>query len=619
MCGIVGYVGNDVSKYKVQTMLEKISHRGPDDSGLFVKNGVGMGNNRLSVIDLSKNGHQPMFDSEKSLCIVYNGEIYNFQEIKRRLEKEFIFKSRSDTEVIIYAYKKWGVKCLNYLNGMFAFVIFDIKNGQLFGARDRLGEKPFKYFYDGKKFVFASEIKSILSVLNRKQVLDFSAINDYLTLQYVPAPKTGFKNIFKLPPASYFLYKNGKLNIYKYWNLDFSKKIELTESQWSDTLKEKIENSVKDRMVSDVPLGAFLSGGVDSSTITAFMVKNSSKQINTFSIGFDNSKFDETKYAEYVSKLCGTKHFSLKLDSKMIKEELPKIFDYFDEPIADNSLIPTFFLSRFARKKVTVALSGDGGDELFAGYDRYNIVAFEKYYKLLPKQLRNNVIKPSTKSLFCMFPNLMSLRTKTFACNFDSEFYKRYLHYRSFFSNQDKAKILSKTICKLDDTFLSNKEEYNHLLDNIDNALRIDISSYLPEDLLYKMDIASMSASLEVRSPLLDYNLMELMAQMPSKYKIKFFNKKYIFKKMLLDGNILPPGIVNRPKQGFVLPLDKWLRDDLKDYTITSLNSKKFREMGIFDNKKLDEYIANYYSGNVNYYNNIFSLISLSSWINKYF
>ena len=621
MCGIAGYVG-DVNQEKIGKMLQATGHRGSDDKGVFIKENVGLGNNRLAVIDLSLRGHQPMFDDGKSICIVYNGEIYNFIKIRKELEKEYKFRSGSDTEVIIYAYKKWGVNCLRCLNGMFTFVIYDIKNNLLFGARDRLGEKPLKYFFDEKTFIFASEVKAILSVLKEKPKMDLVAISDYLTLQYVPAPKTGFENIYKLPPASYFIFKNGKLNIYKYWNLDFSKKLDIGENEWMGLLEEKINNSVKDRMVSDVPIGAFLSGGIDSSATVAFMAMNSSKPIKTFSVGFSDPSFDETEFSKLVAKKYKTDHSYIKINSEIFKEELPKIADYYDEPFADNSLIPTLFLSRFARKEVTVALSGDGGDENFAGYERYSIVKFGNGYKIMPRVLRGLLVRPVVDLLFIINPSLLTSRIKTFADTFDLPFYKKYLYYKSFFNNKDKQSIFSGKINKMlskEDTFLVDKGQYDAKLSWIDKALKSDINSYLPEDLLFKTDIASMSAGLEVRAPLLDYELMELTAKMPSNLKIRNFNKKYIFKKMLIERKILPKEVVNRPKRGFVAPIGNWLKNDLKEYTLDRLNSKKFRQSEIFDGKGLDEYIKRYYSTNLNYHNNIFALLALSNWINKYF
>lgn len=615
MCGIAGYVG-DVSREKILKMLQTTSYRGPDDSGIFVKGNVGLGNNRLAVIDLSPKGHQPMFDDEKSLCIVYNGEIYNFMGLRKRLEKEFKFRSNSDTEVIIYAYKKWGVGCLKHLNGMFAFVIYDMRKNLLFGARDRLGEKPLKYFYNGKDFIFASEVKGILPVLAEKPQIDLDAVNDFLTLSYVPAPKTGFKDIYKLPPASYFFFKDGKISIRKYWSLDFSKKLDLSESDWEDLLEEEIDRAVSERLVSDVPIGAFLSGGIDSSCVTAFMVKNTKSRIKTFNIGFRDSDFDETKYAKLVARKYHTDHYHINLGPKMFEDILIESVNFYDEPFADNSLVPSIYLSRFTRKNVTVALSGDGGDENFAGYDRYNVVAFGDWYGRLSKGFKSLIARVSNLT-FKLLPNTFTFRLKTFTNTSSLPFYQQYLYYRSFFETEDKNKILKeKGLC---DTFMVGKNIYNRKLSNLDNAMVADINSYLPEDLLFKMDIASMSASLEARAPLLDYKLMELTAKMPINLKIRNFNKKYIFKKMLLDKGILPKEIVDRPKRGFNPPYKKWFKENLSRYVIDTINSKKFRDKDLFDNKELDIYLRNYFNSSVDYSNNIFALTSLASWVNRYF
>jgi asparagine synthase (glutamine-hydrolysing) len=588
---------------------------------MFISGNVGLGNNRLSIIDVSSKGHQPMFDDEKSLCIVYNGEMYNFKRLRAELARDFKFKSNTDTEVIIYAYKKWGKGCLNYFSGMFSFVIFDIKNNLLFGARDRRGEKPLKYYFDGKNFIFASEVKAILPVLKDKPEMDMEAISDYLTLQYVPAPRTGFKNIYKLPSASYFVFKDGKLKINRYWDLDYSEKLNISENDWMELLETKVNECVKSRMISDVPIGSFLSGGVDSSAVTAFMARNSSNRIKTFSIGFSDPKFDETQFSKQVAKKYNTEHFYIKINPKVFKDELPKMSDYYDEPFADNSLIPTLFLSRFARREVTVALSGDGGDENFAGYDRYNIVAFGEIYKKVPKLLRKWVIRPATNSLFLLSPNLFTSRLKSFSDSFEDPFYKRYMAYKSFFSQIDKNKVFSGYMksLKLHDTYNIDKGRYNNKLSNLDNALKSDLGSYMPEDLLYKVDIASMSTSLEVRAPLLDYKLMELTAKMPDSLKINNFNTKYIFKKMLVEKGILPRNVVYRPKRGFNAPIGNWLKGDLKEYVIEQLTDKKFRHAQIFDNERLDDYIKAYYQGNLNYHNNMFALLVLSNWIQKHF
>lgn len=621
MCSIVGYVG-DTNRKKISAMLTATAHRGPDDKGIYINGNIGLGHNRLSIIDLSSKGRQPMFDEEKSICIVFNGEIYNFLELKKQLQKDYRFRTDTDTEVIIYAYKKWGFNCLKRLNGMFAFVIYDLKKNLLFGARDRLGEKPLKYYFDNNIFVFASEVKGILPALRNRPEIDYQAINDYLTLQYVPTPKTGFENIYKLPPAHYFIFKDKKLTIKRYWNLDFSQKLDLSEKEWVDLLEDKINLAVSERMISDVPLGALLSGGIDSAAVVAFMAKNSNKRVKTFSIGFTEPEFDETECSRKVSQKYNTDHSDIKVDSKIFKEIFTEMSDYYDEPFADNSLMPTIFLSKFARRKIKVALSGDGGDENFAGYDRYGVVSFSKIFHTIPRDIRNQLIKPTANTIFRLLPSITTQRLMTYVNIFDQPFYKKYLYYRCFLKKNEKHNLYSnsfKRIIGKNDTFLIYKNDFNRKLDDVDNALKFDIDSYLPEDLLFKVDIASMRHGLEIRAPLLDYKLMELSAQIPPDLKVRFFNKKYVFKKMLIEKDILPRNIVNRPKKGFVAPIKKWLKNDLKDYVYEELDSSKFRQMEIFDDGKLDVYIKEYFSSKVDYSNNIFAILALANWINKYF
>lgn len=623
MCAIAGYVGIDISRSKILAMLEATAHRGPDDQGIFIKGNVGLGHNRLAIIDLTSAGHQPMFDGEKSICIVFNGEIYNYRELKKELSNDYSFKTKSDTEVILYAYKKWGYSCIKRLDGMFAFVIYDIKRDLLFGARDRRGMKPLKYYIEDGIFAFASEIKGLLPIIKHSPRIDAKAIDNYLSLIYVPAPQTGFKNIYKLPPASYFIYKEGKLSVREYWKLDYSHKMSCSENELIDLIEDGINKAVKERMVSsDVPVGALLSGGVDSSCVVSFMARNSQKPIKTFSLGFNDPGFDETYYARKVARLYATEHSEIRVNSKELRDILMKMPDYYDEPLADSSLMPTICLSEFTRKKVKAVLCGDGGDENFAGYDRYNIVNFGDYFSKVPKVLRTNVLNPMSNFALAIHPNLFLSRLNTFLKTFDLPFYERYLYYLCFFNNVEKTSLYSEDFKKeigTNNSFLLNKENFDPKLTNLDNVLKFDINSYLPEDLLYKMDTASMHYALEVRAPLLDYELMELFGQIPSNLKIKFFKKKYIFKKMLLEKNILPPEIVNRPKRGFNAPIKKWFKTDLKDYLLSTLYSDKFRSSGIFNNKKLDNYINQYFNSKIDKSNNIFSLMVLSCWINKYF
>lgn len=625
MCGIAGYVGRG-DKKTLMTMLNATHHRGPDDQGIFIDGEVGLGSNRLSIIDLSENGKQPMFDGSKSVYIVFNGEIYNFLNLRKQLEGKYKFKSKTDTEVLLYAYKEWGISCLNKINGMFSFVIYDKQNNLLFGARDRLGEKPLKYYFDGNLFAFASEIKGLLPILKSKQELDPIAINHYLTLQYVPAPYTGFKNIFKLPPGHFFIFKNGplrearKLQIKKYWSVSFSKKLSLSKEEWEEILLEKLKESVRARLIADVPVGAFLSGGIDSSAIVALMTQVTSQRIKTFNISFDDPNFDESKYASLVSKQYKTDHKTFRVTNKMMADVFTKLADYYDEPFADNSVIPTLALCKFASKYVKVALTGDGGDENFAGYDRYNIVSFADMYRQVPK-LARDILSTCARKANSVCSTRFTDRLCRYTKTFNQPFYRKYPQYSSFFDNETKFGLYStefRNKVAESDTFGLFKQVYNPNISDLDNALNIDISTYLPEDLLFKTDIASMAYSLETRAPFLNHELLELTAQMPHQLKIKFFNKKYIFKKILKNNHLVPNEILNRPKRGFVAPIDKWLKEDYKDLVIETLLSKKFKNADIFNHNKLEMYLQDYFRGKGISSNNIFALLSLSSWFNKY-
>lgn len=618
MCGIAGYVGQGDRKTLLE-MLNATVHRGPDDQGIFIDGKVGLGNNRLSIIDLSKNGRQPMLDDKGTICVVFNGEIYNFHKLRKKLDSKYNFRTKTDTEVLLYAYKEWGTNCLTRLNGMFSFVIYDKVKNMLFGARDRLGEKPLKYYFDGNLFAFASEIKGLLPILKGNKEIDPIAVNHYLTLQYVPSPLTGFKNIYKLSPGHFFIFKDGKLQIKKYWSISFEKKLHLQEEEWEDILLKKLNESVLSRLISDVPLGVFLSGGLDSSAVVALMSKVTSQKIKTFSISFDDPKFDESNYASIVAKKYHTDHKSFNVNNKMMSEILSNITDFYDEPFADNSAIPTLALCKFASKYVKVALTGDGGDENFAGYERYSVVDIYNIYKRVPPNLRK-IFSSGAVLTDNIVLNKFSGRVRTYTNTFNLPFYKKYLYYSCFFDNKTKFSIYSEEFLKTVtgfDTFNLFKSLYNRKLSDLDNALNIDISTYLPDDLLFKMDTASMVNSLEVRAPFLNHELLELTAKMPHELKIKFFNKKYIFKKILKKNQFLPNEIINRGKKGFVVPIEKWLKKDYRELLIESLSSKKFKNTNIFDDDKLQEYLEAFFQGKVSA-NNIFALLSLSLWINKY-
>lgn len=618
MCGIVGY-GGFSKNISLDKAIDLIKHRGPDDDGVQYFKGAALGNTRLAIIDLSEKGHQPMFSSDSNLCIVFNGEIYNFKEVKKELEKEYKFKTGSDTEVILYAYKKWGVKCLQKLNGMFSFVIFDKEKKLLFGARDRLGQKPLKYYFDNGKFVFGSEIKAILSLLDFKPKLDDIAIDDFLTLQYVPSPKTGFEKIYKLPAGHYFIHRNKKLSIHKYWSLNFNKKLKLSTKEWQELVLKEMERSIRSHLISDVPVGVLLSGGLDSSIIVALMAKHSSQKINTFSIGFDDKKFDETSYAKKVSDMYKTNHIQLNLNSNELLKNISTLAEYFDEPIGDNSILPSFLVSKLVSSKVKVALTGDGGDENFAGYDRYMFVNIGNLISKMPQPTKA-ALGLIVKAFYKLHPTKLTERGDRFFSSIGEKFYRKYLNYNSFFTNKTKQDLYSQTFKEKvgqNDTFESYQNLYDKDLTDLDNALKIDINTYLPDDLLYKSDTASMASGLELRAPFLDHILMEKIATMPSEMKLKLTTKKKILREIAKNNKLLPKPIINRSKMGFTIPQNKWFKGPLRKYITKQILSSGIIG-SIFDQIKMEKYLKNYFETNLNYDNNIFALLMLSLWFDKY-
>lgn len=619
MCGIVGY-GGFTKRVSLDRAIEAIKHRGPDDNGTQYFENVALGNTRLAILDLSEKGHQPMFNKDRSLCITFNGEIYNFLEVKKLLDHKYQFRSNSDTEVILYAYQEWGFKCLEKLGGMFSFVLYDRKKRLLFGARDRVGQKPLKYYFDNGKFVFASEIKAILKLLDHKLYIDETAIDNFLTLQYVPTPATGFKKIYKLPPGHYFIYRDSKLSIKRYWSLNFNKKLVLSTEQWQNLVFDEIKRAVKSHLVSDVPVGALLSGGLDSSIIVALMSLNSSKRVSTFSIGFDDDKFDESPYAKIVSKLYKTQHTQLNVTSADLINSLKKITEVYDEPIGDNSILPTLLVSKLASKKVKVALTGDGGDENFAGYDRYTVVNIASSIAKSPLIFKK-AAHLNAKTAFQLRPNKLTERMNRFFSSLDDQFYRKYVNYNSFFSSTTKHTLYSDDFREGigdNDSYENYSSYFDEKLSDLDNALRIDIHSYLPDDLLYKTDTASMAYGLELRSPFLDHSLMEKMATMPSQMKIKLLTKKKILKDIATSYNLLPKEIIYRRKQGFNIPQNKWFKGSLKKYLNNQILSSRMVGV-IFNTRKTETYMAEYFKTNLNYDNNIFVLLILSLWFDNYF
>lgn len=599
MCGIVGKISfnsKSIVKADLEKLSEKIAHRGPDDEGIFISPNrrIGLVNRRLAIIDLTSAGHQPL--SHRGLRITFNGEIYNYQELRRDLVKEGVrFHSQTDTEVIIALYVKYGPKCLNYLRGMFAFAIYDEKNNTIFIARDRLGKKPLKFFFDGQTFIFASELKAILTQSEVHRQVDWLAINYYLTFGYCPAPYTGFKNIHKLEPAHYLLInlQTAEIKKVKYWQLNFDRKLDLSDDEWSKKILSVLEESTKLRMIADVPIGVFLSGGIDSSLVTALMAKNSTQPIKTFTIGFRETAYDETAYAQKITELFHTDHTVLMVDPQSV-EILPQIAANYEEPFADSSAVVTFLVSRLARSQVKVVINGDGGDENFAGYLRHVKLARDYWLD------QHKIVPFAARTLGFLHPRL-----KKFGQHQQLAIGARYLDYNSFFPANSNTS----------DLWLKKCLEAN-VSDVRDQLLYADLSYYFPDDLLAKVDIASMSIGLEARSPFTDHKVVELAAQIPYSLKIRHGQTKYILKKAARS--LLPDSVTSRSKMGFSIPLAQWFTGELNGYTRSQILNQKSIVSQLFKNAAVKEMLGNH-SVQTDFGPKLWSLLTLHLWWKHYF
>jgi asparagine synthase (glutamine-hydrolysing) len=623
MCGICGklYHSRDrtVDGELLRSMASVINHRGPDDEGIYVKNNVGLAHKRLSILDLSPAGHQPMNNEDGSIWIVFNGEIYNFLDLREELQKKgHTFRSRTDTETIIHLYEEKGVECVHDLRGMFAFAIWDENKKRLFCARDRAGKKPFVYAHTEDGLVFASEIKSLLRDPALKRNLDYSAIHHYLTYQYVPSPLSIFKDIKKLPPAHVLIYEGGDLTIKRYWSLSYQKKLHLSSvGEYGEQFRDLFQEAVKIRLRSDVPLGAFLSGGIDSSLVVAVMSRLMNQPVKTFSIGFEEEGYDEVAFARIIAEKYETDHheFTVKPDAVSI---LPQLVWHYNEPFADSSAIPTYYVSKMTRDFVTVALNGDGGDESFAGYERYVADKLADYYRRVPPFIREGIIRRAVDTL----PHSTNRRNffrrlKRFVKGISEPPERRYVRWICFFDNEMKGDLYTPSFKdlnrELDSVDLTVKwYERADAEQFLDRTLFVDVMSYLPEDLLVKVDIASMAHSLEARSPFLDHKVMEFAALLPPNLKLRGMETKFLLKDTLSD--IVPQEILQRKKMGFGVPLDVWFRNDLKEMAYDVLLDQKSIERGYFRKEYVLQMLDDHVSKRYDHSYRIWALLFLELW-----
>ncbi len=616
ICGIVNFNNKSVNADILKKMADALSHRGPDAQGFFIKDNVGLGHRRLSIIDL-KTGDQPIYNEDQGLCLTFNGEIYNFRELRLDLQKKgHIFHSKGDAEVIVHLYEDYAEKCLDYLEGMFAFALWDRKNRRLFIARDRLGKKPLVYWHDQKQVAFSSELRSLLQAPFIEREVDFEALNLYLTFLYVPAPWTMFKNIKKLPPAHYLVVEKNKVEIKRYWKLVHRICRRRSFKEYKEGLTANLEDAVRKRMVSDVPLGAFLSGGIDSSAIVALMSKYSTGALNTFSVGFANQLYNELDFAGSVAREFQTKHNELIVNPDVL-EVLPKITKHYGEPFADYSSIPTYYLAEFAARSVKVVLTGDGGDESFAGYDRYKAASLAEVFDLLPGFLIRS-INAFIKNLYASDDiRKVNWQIKRFFKSLHYKPQERYLRWISAFYHEEKEMLLNPDFKRGSNTGL-DENVFNRYCEgksgnNFSDLMRqAEIETYLPYDLLVKMDIATMAHSLEARSPFLDHKFMEFAATIPYDLKLRGFTNKYILKRAFK--NKLPRRIIRRKKQGFGLPIGQWYRGKLRNYIMDVLFDPLTLNRGYFRKESVQKIIDEHMQHKVDNGYKIGALLMLELW-----
>jgi len=623
MCGIAGFFGkgNDVI---LKAMTETLRHRGPDDLGIYYQENVGFGHTRLSIIDLSQAGHQPMKNVEGTIYIIFNGEMYNFLELKKKIIDKYNFRSKTDTEVILCLYEEYGEDCFSMLDGMFAIAIYDKRKNKILLARDRMGKKPLYWTVQDGTLIFGSELKALLKHPSFKKEIDFNSLNKYLTFEYVPTPHSIYNNVYKLEPGYFLEYDGKNIKKKKYWDIEFGKeKFDfLNINKIVEELDERFDNAVKKRMVSDVPLGVFLSGGIDSSSIAYYAQKNSKNKIKTFSIGFKEESFDESSYARQVSNFLGTEHYEKKFEESDLLDIVPIISDMLDEPMADPSIIPTFLLSKFTRQNITVALAGDGGDELFMGYDTFVAHRVADIYEKIPEILRKKIIEKIIPLLPTSHKNIsLDFKAKQFISGFYGDKRYRDIRWLGSFNKTQKEKLfipeIEKILIKSEYDDIDNYIEKSGQENFYNQLIYLYLKMYLMDDILVKADRASMFNSLEIRSPLLDYKLVDFINSIPIDLKFRGIKTKYIFKKLMEDK--LPKEIVYRKKKGFGIPIAEWFSGELKNFIKEILNKEKIENQGIFNYKYIDKLLNDHFSKKKDNRKLIWTLIIFQMWQEKWF
>lgn len=625
MCGIVGYLNLNGSPIVpgegiIESMCHSIEHRGPDEHGSTVIGSVALGMTRLSIIDLST-GQQPIPNEDKTIWIVFNGEIYNFHELQKLVvSKGHKLSTNSDTEVIVHLYEEYGIDCLQYLEGMFAFAIWDIPKERLLLARDRMGEKPLHYGVFEGKLIFGSELKGLLAhpAAAAHKELDLLGLQKYLAMEYVPAPSSIFKGIEKLMPAHYLLVERGQLKTDCYWTPKVTQE-KWTERDAEQRLLELLRKSIELRLISDVPLGVFLSGGIDSSAIAALASQLRAEKLQTFSVGFRDASFDESEHAKLVADHLGTEHNVAWFTPDLAESTLTELWEYLDEPIADASIVPTFFLSKMTKRQVKVALAGEGGDELFGGYPTYTAHRLAKLWTSVPSLFRRSIIEPAIRSLPVSHNNLsFDYKAKRFISAAEQPAITRHLHWMGSFPLSEHPRLMRSglaTLTREDELYKPHFAIEDR--DVVSEIMRLDLNTYLPDDLLVKSDRASMAASLEVRLPFLAYPLVEFALSLPSSLKVRGFQTKYLLKKAVTP--FLPESIIKRPKKGFGIPVAKWLRSDFKPLVDEVLSKSFIEKQGLFHHAYVSDLLRQHQDGQADRRKELWTLFMFQWWWRKFF
>jgi asparagine synthase (glutamine-hydrolysing) len=622
MCGICGMVGPDpIDRDALARMTRVLRHRGPDDEGFFVEEyndgvAVGLGFRRLSIIDLDT-GNQPISNEDGSIQLVFNGEIYNFRELRRGLEaRGHRFATNADTEVIVHLYEDEGRQCVEQLNGMFAFALWDATKRELLLARDRFGKKPLHYAEIGETLLFGSELKALVEHPRCPRELDFESLSRYLGLEYVPTPRSIIDGVRKLPGGHTLRWNDGRTSIEPYWDLTFGEDEERSEEEYIDEFRERFREAVRRRLISDVPLGAFLSGGIDSSSVVAMMVEALPPEaVKTFSIGFEDQSFDESRHARRVAAHFGTDHHEEVFTPQVMIDLLPTVSEFLDEPFADPSILPTYLLSRFTRESVTVALGGDGGDELLAGYPTFSAERVARLY-LVPRVLHERLVVPLADRLPTRTSNFsFDFKVKRFLRGARSPADVRHPTWLGAFTPDEQRALLTRAPAA------SFEEAQRAFADSptrndLERLIYVYAKTYLQDDILVKVDRASMACSLEVRAPFLDVELVEFLGTVPPALKLRRFDTKYLLKRAMKDA--LPPGIATRPKKGFGIPVAEWLKGELCEPVQEELSSAWLQEQGIFEPAEVQRLLSEHLNGRRDNRKPLWTLFMFQLWYRRW-